>query len=692
MNCRNCNSEIPQGASFCIKCGCKVEVAPVKKKSKGGLIAGIAVAASLLLIGLIVGGVFLAKKFIFDNQQSTPVVENETTKENDDDETKPSQGVVEEDKTKHTIMVYMIGSDLETKSKLASMDIKEMLDADYGDDVRVVLQTGGATKWWTDGIESGKVQRFEVKSGKLIELDNLGKVNMSKVDSLSDFITYASSNFEAEKYTLVLWNHGGGIPISFGRDENYTVDILSDAEVGEALKDANVQFESIVMDACNMCTLEVAMAVKDYAKYMVAAESTTMGTGMYYLSWLDFMGANSSASGSEYCEYLVAEYMDSLEGYDYKASMSYVKLSKVEAVYDAYEDYLVSVLDDIKAGKYVDYVQARNDCGLYNGTDSVDIITLATVYSTDKSSALINAVVNAVGYTESDYLYGHGLAAYSPFNYAELYSEARSSMVTLDYGNDILEFFDAYVSLHLAYKGADYVDEYAGTWYDNEIVSYYVDAGTESQEYEISFSVVDGNKVVELSDDDWEIISDIEVMVMLLLDEETIVYVGTDYYYEFDSYDNLLLQVPECWVRINGYVAPYTCINSYSDSETGQWMQEGFITARCNGEDIIIYIYYDNDNPEGVITGYSYYNLTGDESEYGGTVFQFDEYDEIELMYLVAYNDGDMEMLNILEDSFYASDLDLTYEQLYWGDQVVICSYTIYDIYGNSYETENLVF
>ena len=72
----------------------------------------------------------------------------------------------------------------------------------------------------------------------------------------------------------------------------------------------------------------VYLSVKDYAKYMVAAESTTMGTGMYYLSWLDFMGANSSASGSEYCEYLVAEYMDSLEGYDYKASMSYVKLSK----------------------------------------------------------------------------------------------------------------------------------------------------------------------------------------------------------------------------------------------------------------------------------------------------------------------------------------------------------------------------
>lgn len=697
MNCPNCNSEIPQGASFCIKCGCKAPVTTVKKKSKKGLIAGIIAGASVLMIALIVGAVFLVKMLI--NKMPIPTV-NDVTTETDENNTttEPTISTPDDDNittVKHTIMVYMIGSDLETKSKLASIDIQEMLDAEYGDDVRVVLQTGGATKWWTNGIENGKVQRFEVKSGELIELENLGKKNMSKVDTLSDFITYASTAFEAEKYTLVLWNHGGGIPISFGRDENYTVDILSDSEVGEALEAAGVQFESIVMDACNMCTLEVAMAVKDYAKYMVAAESTTMGTGMYYLSWLDYMGENSSASGSEYCEYLVSEYMDSIEEYDYKASMSYVKLSKVEAVYDAYEDYLVSVLDDIKEGYYVDYVQARNNCGLYNGTDSVDIITLATVYSTDKSSALINAVVNAVGYTESDYLYGHGLAAYSPFAYAELYEEARASMVTLDYGDDILDFFDAYVSLYLAYNGEDYVDEYAGTWYDSEIVSYYVEDGTESAEYEIDTSIVGGNEVIVLDDSDWEIISSIEVMVMLVPDEngDDIIYVGTDEYYVYDDYGNLLLEVPDNWVRLNGCVAPYTCINSYSDSQTGEWMQEGFITARCDGEDIIIYIYYDNDNPTGVITGYSYYDLaSGSETEYGGTVFQFEDYDEIELMYLVSDIEGNMEMMSIIDETFYAKDLELTYEKLNWDDQMVVCIYTIYDIYGNEYETDSIIF
>ena len=123
-------------------------------------------------------------------------------------------------------------------------------------------------------------------------------------------------------------------------------------------------------------------------------------------------------------------------------------------------------------------------------------------------------------------------------------------------------------------------------------------------------------------------------------------------------------------------------------------MQEGVISAKCNGEDIIIYVYYDNENPAGVITGYSYYNLaTGDESQYGGTIFQFDDYDKIELMYLVAdIETEEMEMKSILDEKFYAKDLVLTFEKLDWSSQDVACVYTIYDIYGNEYETDTIFF
>lgn len=186
----------------------------------------------------------------------------------------------------------------------------------------------------------------EIKQGDAFCTKCGEKVNMALESTLSDFITFASKKYAAEKYTLVLWDHGGGAPIGFGKDENFNGTGMADAQIGLALKAANVKFESVVMDACNMCTLEVAMAVKDYAKYMVAAESYTVGIGLNYESWLNYMEKNPYSSGAEYGEVLVMDYME-------------------------------SVYEKIKVGDYVNYNVARNNCGLYEGTDSVDIITLA---------------------------------------------------------------------------------------------------------------------------------------------------------------------------------------------------------------------------------------------------------------------------------------------------------------------------
>ncbi len=46
-----------------------------------------------------------------------------------------------------TVMVYIIGSDLESEGGCASDDIGEMLEADLGDNLNIVLQTGGAFDW-----------------------------------------------------------------------------------------------------------------------------------------------------------------------------------------------------------------------------------------------------------------------------------------------------------------------------------------------------------------------------------------------------------------------------------------------------------------------------------------------------------------------------------------------------------------
>ena len=590
-----------------------------------------------------------------------------------------------------TIMVYMIGSDLESKYGAGTLDISEMMEAEFDEDIRVVIQTGGALDWQTDYIKDGEVQRFEVRDNQLFELESLGKVNMSLGETLEDFITYASDKYPAEKYTLVLWDHGGSIPVSFGYDEVFNTGLISEADLGKALKSAGVKFESIIMDACNMCTLEVAMAIKDYADYFVAAESVVIGTGLYYTGWLDYLGENESAEPSAYCEVIIKNYMDTAQKQKADASMSSIDLSKIENVYNAYIAYIEGVYEEVSSGDYVDYVKAREACGLYSGTESVDLITLAKKYKTTESSALIKAVKEAVLYTDSDYVYGNGLAAYSPNERSDVYEDARISLETLEYDDCVLKCYDAVVSLKLAYMGKDYVNSYAGQWYDDEIVRYYMADSSQSQTYELETQKVGGYDALCLTEDDWDILSTMTVTIVIYMDDNNAMILGREYYYEnIDSEGNVILLPPECWTYINGYIVSYVCVNSYEDEETGEWMQLGTVFARVNGEEVLLMLQYDNDNPYGDIIGYVPYDFETQQSPQGrARIMTFNPDDEVELIHpIIEVSSKKIYYDNVLEEVFKASELELAYDYIDYTGFKVACQFEITDIYGNEYKTD----
>ena len=65
-----------------------------------------------------------------------------------------------------TKIVYIIGSDLESKSDAGTTDIEEMLDAGNTDQVNVVIITGGANK---EGWETPKA--YLIENGQKLNLD-----------------------------------------------------------------------------------------------------------------------------------------------------------------------------------------------------------------------------------------------------------------------------------------------------------------------------------------------------------------------------------------------------------------------------------------------------------------------------------------------------------------------------------------
>ena len=67
-----------------------------------------------------------------------------------------------------TVFIYMCGSDLESENGLASGDIEEMIAGSQSENVKFVIQTGGAGAWAdTYGISAEKTQRYVVTGGEI---------------------------------------------------------------------------------------------------------------------------------------------------------------------------------------------------------------------------------------------------------------------------------------------------------------------------------------------------------------------------------------------------------------------------------------------------------------------------------------------------------------------------------------------
>ena len=87
-----------------------------------------------------------------------------------------------------TLMVYMCGTDLESRNGMGTADLQEMLGASFGDNVNLLVYTGGCKGWKNNAVSSSTNQVWQVKGGKLVCLQkDLGAVSMTDPDVLSGY-------------------------------------------------------------------------------------------------------------------------------------------------------------------------------------------------------------------------------------------------------------------------------------------------------------------------------------------------------------------------------------------------------------------------------------------------------------------------------------------------------------------------
>ena len=116
---------------------------------------------------------------------------------------------------------YLCGSDLESNGGFATSDLMEMMEVALPENVRVVIQTGGAKTWQNNVVDADILQRYVYDSEGLTLVDELPPASMGDAATLTDFLRYCKQNYPAEKTAVLFWNHGGGSVSGAAFDERY---------------------------------------------------------------------------------------------------------------------------------------------------------------------------------------------------------------------------------------------------------------------------------------------------------------------------------------------------------------------------------------------------------------------------------------------------------------------------------------
>lgn len=350
-------------------------------------------------------------------------------------------------KTETAVLMYIIGSDLESEQGRASADLDEICQADL-DGLPVLIQTGGAERWDNPLIRNDAVQRFTVQDGELQELEALEQVSMADTDTLSDFLRWAKSLCPAKRYIVIFWNHGGGTALGFGCDEFFPNDTLSLSDFRQAFESAQLHGALVGFDACLMGTVETASSLSGCADLLLASEETEPNEGWYYTNWLTTLAQQPSMPLETLAQTVIDDYASHCSEDEY--TLSLVDTQKATTVLPRLSDWLAKGFSDPKT-QYKRLASAR--CAaleLGDGDfDQIDLLGFLSAAGADDN--LCTAFEQAVLYSRSNCSDAHGLAFYAPYRLPEYYSTLRPQ---LSHMNDALsplaDCYDRFLSV-LAY-------------------------------------------------------------------------------------------------------------------------------------------------------------------------------------------------------------------------------------------------
>ena len=638
-----------------------------------------------------------------------------------------------------TIMVYMCGTDLESRSGMGTADLQEMLNARFGGSLNLLVYTGGCKGWQNNAVSSSVNQLWQVKDGKLVSLNrDLGSVSMTDPDTLAGYIRWCAEHYPASRYQLILWDHGGGSVSGYGYDEKFASSgSMSLAGLNTALRSAGVKFDFIGFDACLMATAETALTMAQYADYLIASEETEPGVGWYYTDWLTAFGEDPSLPTVQLGKLIADSFVDTCAQKcpGQLTTLSVVDLAELEATLpQVLSDFSKSTARLIQDKQYQTVSDARSGAREFaqsSKIDQVDLVHLAENLGTREGTALTEVLLDAVKYnrTSSNMTNAYGLSIYFPHRKSSMVDRAASTYRQIgmdeDYARCIRQFASLAVSGQAASGGtasplpsllgtlgsgsggsADMISALLGEFLGGSFGrvagltggnTEFLSDGAMSREDTVQYltenrfpdealvwqSGEDGVPVLYLSEEQWGLVQSLELN-LFYDDGEGYIDLGLDNVYEFNDAGGLLGADGSAWLAINGQPVAYYHTATVDDGT--DYSITGRVPVLHNGVRAELILVFDSQRPRGFVAGVQRVYPDGETETAAKSQTALQSGDTLEFLCDYYSYSGDYQDSYLLGEPLTVPDSELTVSDVPLEGSVQV-TYRFTDLYNQHHWT-----
>ncbi len=650
-----------------------------------------------------------------------------------------------------TIMVYMCGTDLESNGGFATKDLQEMLSAEIGDKLNILVFTGGCKQWQNNQMSASKNQIYQITSGRLTRLWESSRLQpMTDPATLSSYIQWGAKNYPADRYELIFWDHGGGSISGYGYDEAYprSGSMTLDG-IAAALKNGGCKFDFIGFDACLMATLETALVCEPYADYLIASEETEPGCGWYYTDWLSALSSNPSMPALEIGKHIADDFVKvcGQVAARQQATLSVMDLAEMAGtVPDSFKSFAQSAAKNIESDNYQVVASARNKTKEFAASskiDQVDLIHLANNINTAESKQFASVLKEAVKYniTSNNIQNANGVSIYFPYGRMSNVNKMAETYDKIGLDESYTDCIKSFASLEVAGQtvsggvsseleslfgsllsgGGSFTSSSSGANSSAAIAQLLsallqgsgksleeVGLNTEeaafldrnlleqSSEYlashqfapsSLKWTEKNGQNVLELTEDQWDLVQDVELNVFV--DDGTgYIDLGLDNVFSFNDSGDLIGDYDQTWLCVNGQIVAYYMLSS--DGTDDDYKITGRIPALLNGRKVNLMVSFTDEYPDGEILGASIcYDGETETNTIARGLLAINDGDKID--FLCDYYDYDKNY----QDSYYLGDPltvsgPLELSNIRMDNNDYIATYRITDIYNNHYWTPSV--